>query len=92
MSFLPVDEQLAIIRRGIEKIVPETELADRLKESFAVWHTNGDYVPSGRLTSGKVGQCARDKVGECRRCGTIVCRVRSFTLRVHHDRYEGRYG
>lgn len=33
MSFLPVDEQLAIIRRGIEKIVPETELADRLKAS-----------------------------------------------------------
>lgn len=33
MSFLPVDEQLAIIRRGIEKIVPETELATKLEQS-----------------------------------------------------------
>lgn len=33
MTFLPVDEQLAIIKRGIEKIVPEEELANRLKWS-----------------------------------------------------------
>ncbi len=26
--------------------------------------------------SGKLGKCARDKVSECRRCGTVVCRVR----------------
>lgn len=32
-SFPPVEEQLAVIRRGIEKIVPEEELAARLKES-----------------------------------------------------------
>lgn len=51
------------------------KLADRLRESFAAWHMNGEFAPSNRLTSGKVGQCARDKVGECRRCGTIVCRV-----------------
>jgi hypothetical protein len=25
--------------------------------------------------SGKSGQCARDLVAECRRCGTVVCRV-----------------
>lgn len=25
--------------------------------------------------SGKAGQCARDLVGGCRRCGTVVCRV-----------------
>ncbi|KAF1812129.1 hypothetical protein P152DRAFT_380009, partial [Eremomyces bilateralis CBS 781.70] len=30
--------------------------------------------PHARLTSGKVGQCAIDQVGECRRCGIIVCR------------------
>jgi hypothetical protein len=24
---------------------------------------------------GKVGECARDLVGGCRRCGTVVCRV-----------------
>ena len=33
MSFLPVDEQLAIIRRGVDKIVPEEELAAKLAKS-----------------------------------------------------------
>lgn len=33
MSFPPVDEQLAIIRRGVEKIVPENELAAKLAKS-----------------------------------------------------------
>lgn len=33
MSFPPVEEQLAVIRRGIEKIVPEQELAARLEQS-----------------------------------------------------------
>ena len=34
MSFLPVEEQLAVIRRGVEKVVPEEELAPRLKQSL----------------------------------------------------------
>lgn len=33
MQFPPVEEQLAVIRRGVEKIVPETELAGMLKKS-----------------------------------------------------------
>ena len=33
MNFPPVDEQLAIIRRGVEKIVPEEELAVKLAKS-----------------------------------------------------------
>jgi tyrosyl-tRNA synthetase len=33
VQFLPVDEQLAIIRRGTEKILPEEELVARLKQS-----------------------------------------------------------
>ncbi|MBC8113015.1 MAG: tyrosine--tRNA ligase, partial [Candidatus Saccharimonas sp.] len=33
MSFLPVDEQLVLIRRGVEKIVPEEELAAKLTRS-----------------------------------------------------------
>jgi len=33
MSFPPVDEQLALIRRGVEKIVPEEELAAKLTKS-----------------------------------------------------------
>jgi len=34
MKFPPVDEQLAIILRGVEKVVPEEELAARLKQSL----------------------------------------------------------
>lgn len=46
---------------------------------------NGD--PS-RMTRGKVGKCARDMVGECRRCAKVVCRVsrlpdRSAPLLTH---------
>src|SRR6476646_10431007 len=33
-QFPPVAEQLAVIRRGVEKIVPENELAPRLEQSF----------------------------------------------------------
>ncbi len=33
MSFAPIDEQLAFLRRGVEKIVPEAELARKLEES-----------------------------------------------------------
>jgi tyrosyl-tRNA synthetase len=33
MSFAPVEDQLAVIRRGVEKIVPEDELAKKLKKS-----------------------------------------------------------
>src|SRR6516225_3114817 len=33
MNFPPVEEQLAIIRRGVEKIVPEEELAAKLQKS-----------------------------------------------------------
>ncbi len=30
--------------------------------------------------SGKSGECARDLVSECRRCGTVVCRVSNITI------------
>ncbi len=33
MTFPPIEEQLAVIRRGVEKIVPEEELAARLTKS-----------------------------------------------------------
>lgn len=34
MSFLPVTEQLQVLRRGVEKIVPEEELTQKLQKSF----------------------------------------------------------
>ncbi|KAH9878275.1 hypothetical protein J1614_003492 [Plenodomus biglobosus] len=45
-----------------------------------------------QLTSGRVGQCARDMVGDCQRCGTVVCRNCTMkppptpTLRARHRR------
>ena len=35
MQFAPVEDQLAVIRRGVEKIVPEAELAEMLRKSRA---------------------------------------------------------
>lgn len=61
-----------------EDVTLSTRLADRIRESHRTWKDRGanSLHGGGRLTSGKVGRCARDMVGECRRCGTIVCRVR----------------
>jgi hypothetical protein len=33
------------------------------------------FQSSRHMTSGKVGSCARDMVGECQRCAKVVCRV-----------------
>ena len=33
MSFLPIDEQLALIRRGAEEIIPEDTLKKKLERS-----------------------------------------------------------
>jgi hypothetical protein len=38
--------------------------------------TNWYYMEDGRNYNGKSGDCARDLVGSCRRCGEVVCRVR----------------
>lgn len=32
--------------------------------------------------SGKVGDCARDMVGGCRRCGRVVCRVSCISISI----------
>lgn len=42
------------------------------------WYYMQDVARS--VYTGKSGQCARDLVAECRRCGTVVCRV---SLRGH---------
>lgn len=36
---------------------------------------NWYYMEDGRGYNGKSGHCARDLVGQCRRCGEVVCRV-----------------
>ncbi|KAI9791057.1 MAG: hypothetical protein M1835_000549 [Candelina submexicana] len=65
----------------------------KVKSSEEPWRKLSDeHVEKGRLTSGKVGRCARDMVGECRKCGKVVCRnctiktPSSFHLRDRHRR------
>jgi len=47
--------------------------SDRQREPYKILRRN--EWPGPRITSGKVGKCARDMVGECKRCGTVICRV-----------------
>ncbi|KAJ9307777.1 hypothetical protein DTO217A2_2781 [Paecilomyces variotii] len=47
-------------------------LPDNLKNILRL--LSRDTVDLGKLTSGKVGRCARDMVSECRRCSRVVCR------------------
>ncbi|KAF2669225.1 hypothetical protein BT63DRAFT_413680 [Microthyrium microscopicum] len=50
-------------------------LAKAFVDSRSTWQTTpSENESSRRLTSGKIGKCARDMVADCRRCGTIVCR------------------
>ena len=55
---------------------PAARLGNALFASHKVWTAYGrDGVKLGRITTGKLGACARDLVGACRRCGRIICRV-----------------
>ncbi|KAF2682996.1 hypothetical protein K458DRAFT_488211 [Lentithecium fluviatile CBS 122367] len=52
------------------------EYRDQLvKHTLHCENEDGAGVRQDRqLTSGRVGKCARDMVGECQRCSTVVCR------------------
>jgi hypothetical protein len=50
---------------------PEETL--RYRARAGNWYYMQDAGRAGYI--GKSGQCARDMVGGCRRCGTVVCRV-----------------
>lgn len=56
-----------------EDLEPDPEHTFRYRARAADYY----FVESGRDThgSGKVGDCARDLVGECRKCTRVVCRV-----------------
>jgi hypothetical protein len=41
---------------------------------------NWFYMEDGRNYNGKAGHCATDLVSECRRCATVICRVRASLL------------
>jgi hypothetical protein len=60
-----------------EDLELDPEHTFRYRARAADWY----FVELGReapsASNGKVGDCARDMVGGCRRCGRIVCRVSS---------------
>ncbi|KAF2767397.1 hypothetical protein EJ03DRAFT_329295 [Teratosphaeria nubilosa] len=63
------------LRCDNENANPAERLGAALHASHQVWTAYGrDGTKIGRITSGKIGACAADLVGECRRCGSIVCR------------------
>ncbi|PVI04966.1 hypothetical protein DM02DRAFT_555414 [Periconia macrospinosa] len=39
-----------------------------------IMEARASFQSSRQLTSGRVGKCARDMVGECQRCARVVCR------------------
>lgn len=51
---------------------PESTL--RYRARAGNWYYMEDTSRTARY-NGKSGSCARDLVGECRRCGVVVCRV-----------------
>jgi len=55
-----------------ENVQPDPEHTFRYRARAADWY----FVEGGRELSGsgKFGDCARDMVGGCRRCGRVVCR------------------
>ncbi|KAF1950583.1 hypothetical protein CC80DRAFT_496666 [Byssothecium circinans] len=61
-------------------------LGTRLMEAYS------NFSSSRSLTSGRMGKCARDMVGECQRCASVVCRNCTIkppatpTLRARHRR------
>lgn len=56
-----------------EDVERNSEHTFRYRARAADWY----FVDTGRDAhgSGKVGECARDMVGNCRRCARVVCRV-----------------
>ncbi len=58
-----------------EDLEPDPEHTFRYRARAADWY----FVEGGREAhgsgAGKFGDCARDMVSECRRCGRVTCRV-----------------
>ena len=64
------------LRCDNENSSPAQRLGNAFNASIQQWTANANSgVAIDRISSGKVGECARDMVGECRKCGSITCRV-----------------
>ncbi|KJY02497.1 hypothetical protein TI39_contig48g00009 [Zymoseptoria brevis] len=63
------------LRCSNQNVTPGKRLADALNASRDAWNSHGRTdVTIGRISSGKVGACATDMVGDCRKCGVVICR------------------
>lgn len=73
-----------------EDLPPDPEHTFRYRARASDWYFVELGNGTGREAQGKAGSCARDMVAECRRCGTVVCRV-SFSpmniLELHKKMY-----
>ncbi|KAK7397920.1 hypothetical protein QQX98_012705 [Neonectria punicea] len=58
------------LRCGNEAVVVDPADTFRYRARAGNWF----YMEDGRNYSGKSGDCARDMVGECRRCNEVICR------------------
>ncbi|GJN78457.1 hypothetical protein PLIIFM63780_001951 [Purpureocillium lilacinum] len=58
------------LRCSNEKLPVNRDELLRYRARASNWH----YMEDGRNYSGKAGNCARDMVDECRRCGEVICR------------------
>ncbi|KAK0652205.1 hypothetical protein B0T16DRAFT_306757, partial [Cercophora newfieldiana] len=64
---------LSTLRCSNEHLPVDPEETLRYRARAGNWFYMEDS-PGRSGATGKSGQCARDLVGECRRCGTVVCR------------------
>lgn len=67
------------LRCSLEDVTVDPQDTLRFRARSANWYYGQDSFARTDF-QGKSGQCARDMVGPCRRCGTIVCRVSSQSL------------
>ncbi|KAK5992211.1 hypothetical protein PT974_05612 [Cladobotryum mycophilum] len=80
----------ATLRCSNETIPVDPDQTLRYRARASSWHYMQEDGP--RYNSGKSGSCARDLVGECRRCSEVVCRncvikpPASTALRERHRR------
>ncbi|KAF7543173.1 hypothetical protein G7Z17_g10948 [Cylindrodendrum hubeiense] len=58
------------LRCGNESVAVDPAETFRYRARAGNWF----YMEDGRNYSGKSGDCARDMVGECRRCNEVICR------------------
>lgn len=63
------------LRCANERPDPVASLGEAFQNTFTTWVGRRSDHKVDRFTTGKVGPCARDMVGECRKCSKIVCRV-----------------